>query len=94
MIEIKQIDEGAKGYFVANDDRKEAGRMTYTVAGNSKIIIDHTEVNDEFRGQSIGKRLLMKIVEYSRQNNIKIIPLCPFVKSVFDRTEEIRDVLT
>lgn len=94
MIEIKKIDEGTKGYFVANDDRKEAGRMTYTVAGNSKIIIDHTEVNDEFRGQSIGKRLLMKIVEYSRQNNIKIIPLCPFVKSVFDRTEEIRDVLT
>ena len=93
MIEIKQIDESTNGYFVASDDGKEAGRMSYTFAGNSKIIIDHTEVNDAYRGQSIGKRILMKIVEFARQNNIKIIPLCPFAKSVFDRTEEIRDVL-
>jgi uncharacterized protein len=93
MIEIKQINEGTKGYFVAGDDGKEAGRMSYTFVGNSKIIIDHTEVDDAYRGQSIGKKLLMEIVEFARQNKIKIIPLCPFAKSVFDRTDEIRDVL-
>ncbi len=94
MIEIRQIEDGTKGFFVASDDGKEAGRMNYTFAGNSKMIIDHTEVNDAYRGQNIGKKLLMKIVEFARQNNIKIIPLCPFAKSVFDRTESIRDVLT
>ncbi len=93
MIDIKQINNETKGYFIALDKSKEAGRMSYTFAGNSKIIIDHTEVDDEYRGQSIGKRLLEKLVDYARQNNIKIIPLCPFAKSVFDRTEEIRDVL-
>ena len=35
----------------------------------------------------------MHIVKFARENNIKIIPLCPFAKSVFDRTESIRDVL-
>ncbi len=93
MIDIKQINNETKGYFIALDKGKEAGRMSYTFAGNSKIIIDHTEVDDDYRGQSIGKRLLEKLVDYARQNNIKIIPLCPFAKSVFDRTEEIRDVL-
>jgi uncharacterized protein len=93
LVEIKQIDEGTKGYFVASDAEHEAGRMAYTYAGNSKIIIDHTEVNNSYRGQSIGKKLLMKIVEYARQNNIKIIPLCPFAKSVFEKMESIRDVL-
>jgi predicted GNAT family acetyltransferase len=93
MIEIKQIESGFKGYFAAFDDKKEAGRMSYTFAGETKMIIDHTEVSDEYRGQNIGKRILMEVVNYARENKIKIIPLCPFAKSVFDRVEEIRDVL-
>jgi predicted GNAT family acetyltransferase len=32
-------------------------------------------------------------VDYAREKHIKIIPLCPFAKSVFDRTPEFRDVL-
>jgi hypothetical protein len=93
MIEIKQIESSTKGYFIAFDGEKEAGRMSYTYAGNSKIIIDHTEVNNAYRGQNIGKRILMEVVNYARENKIKIIPLCPFAKSVFDKVEEIRDVL-
>jgi uncharacterized protein len=93
MIEIKQIDSGTKGYFAAFDGEKEAGRMSYTFAGETRMILDHTEVSDEYRGQNIGKRILMEVVEYARQNKIKIIPLCPFAKSVFDKMEEIRDVL-
>ena len=93
MIEIKQIESGAKGYFAVFDGDKEAGRMSYTFAGETKMIIDHTEVSDEYRGQNIGKRILMEVVKFARENKIKIIPLCPFAKSVFDRLEEIRDVL-
>ena len=93
MIEIKQIESGTKGIFVALDGDKEAGRISYTFAGNSKIIIDHTEVNDAYRGQNIGKRILTEIVEYARENKIKIIPLCPFAKAIFEKVESIRDVL-
>jgi uncharacterized protein len=67
--------------------------MTYTWAGDSKFIIDHTEVNEGFNGKGVGKKLVLAAVDYARANNVKIIPLCPFAKSVFDKTEEIRDVL-
>lgn len=93
MIEIKKTEEGTKGYFAALDGNKEAGRMSYTFAGETKMIIDHTEVSDEYRGQNIGKRILMEVVKYAREKKIKIIPLCPFAKSVFDKIESIRDVL-
>ncbi len=93
MIEIRQIESGTKGYFAALDGNKEAGRMRYTFAGETKMILDHTEVNNEYRGQNIGKRILMEVVKFARENKIKIIPLCPFAKSVFDRLEEIKDVL-
>ncbi|WP_026729411.1 GNAT family N-acetyltransferase [Flavobacterium denitrificans] len=92
-MEIQQINDTRRGYFEAIEDGKQAGKMTYTWAGDSKFIIDHTEVSPEFNGKGVGKKLVMASVEYARANNLKIIPLCPFAKSVFDKVEEIRDVL-
>ncbi|GAA6768802.1 GNAT family N-acetyltransferase [Flavobacterium johnsoniae] len=92
-MEIQQINDTRRGYFEAIEDGKEAGKMTYTWAGDSKFIIDHTEVSPEFNGKGVGKKLVMAAVDYARANNLKIIPLCPFAKSVFDKVEEIRDVL-
>lgn len=93
MIEIKQIKSGTNSYFGAFEGEKEAGRMSYTFAGETKMIIDHTEVSELYKGQNIGKRMLMELVKFARENKIKIIPLCPFAKSVFNKVEEIRDVL-
>ncbi|MCM0666658.1 GNAT family N-acetyltransferase [Flavobacterium tyrosinilyticum] len=92
-MEIQQINDTRKGHFEAIEDGKEAGKMTYTWVGDSKFIIDHTEVSPDFNGKGVGKKLVMAAVEYARANNLKIIPLCPFAKSVFDKVEEIRDVL-
>jgi predicted GNAT family acetyltransferase len=92
-MEIQQINDTRRGYFEAVEDGKEAGKMTYTWAGDSKFIIDHTEVSPDFNGKGVGKKLVMAAVDYARANNVKIIPLCPFAKSVFDKVEEIRDVL-
>lgn len=92
-MKTEQIDNENKGYFKAVENGTEAGRMTYSRAGKTKIIIDHTEVGQEYGGRGVGKKMVMAAVDYARKNNIKILPLCPFAKSVFDRTEEIRDVL-
>ena len=73
---------GSKGYFYVSVDGKQEGKMTFVFAGNDKIIIDHTEVNPGNNGKG-----------YAREKNIKIIPLCPFAKKVFDKTPEFRDVL-
>lgn len=92
-MEIQQINDTRRGYFEAVEDGKEAGKMTYTWAGDTKFIIDHTEVSPDFNGKGVGKKLVMAAVEYARANNLKIIPLCPFAKSVFDKVPEIHDVL-
>ena len=91
---IERIDDHKHGHFKAVEGETEAGRMTYTWAGEDKFIIDHTEVSPSFRGKGVGEKLVMEAVQFARRNNVKIIPLCPFAKSVFDKTEEIRDVLS
>jgi uncharacterized protein len=92
-MEIQHIIRQSKGSFNAMDSDTEAGSMTYSRAGSDKMIIDHTEVDPAYKGQRVGNQLVMAAVDYARENGIRIIPLCPFAKSVFDKTPEIRDVL-
>ncbi|WP_240755317.1 GNAT family N-acetyltransferase [Pedobacter sp. SYP-B3415] len=93
MITIEQINDERRGYFKATEGTIEAGRMTYVWAGSQKIIIDHTEVNPDFGGKGVGRLLLNEAVAFARKTQIKILPLCPYAKSVFDKDPEIADVL-
>lgn len=93
-MEIKQPDDGKHGKFYIEINGEELAQMTYTWAGPNKFIIDHTEVDDQLRGKGAGKQLVMKSVEFARENDKKISPLCPFAKSAFNKIPEIRNVLS
>ncbi len=92
-MEINQTDDSKHGSFSAMDNNHQAGLMTYTWAGETKMIIDHTEVNPDYSGQGVGKKMVMAAVEFAREHNIRILPLCPFAKSVFMKDKELHDVL-
>ncbi|MDM1765636.1 MULTISPECIES: GNAT family N-acetyltransferase [unclassified Acinetobacter] len=93
MLEIKHKDDGKNGKFYIGEEAHYLAEMTYTWAGNDKIIIDHTTVEDELRGEGVGRKLLDNLVEFARQKKIFVIPLCPFAKSVFDKDQSIHDIL-
>lgn len=92
-MEIVLEREEAKGRFVAKENGVVAGEMTFSQAGTDKIIIDHTEVNPEFKGKGVGKEMVYAAVDFARTNNMKILPLCPFAKATFDKNTDIQDVL-
>nr|WP_315150490.1 GNAT family N-acetyltransferase [uncultured Flavobacterium sp.] len=90
-VQLELTDKN--GFFHIDINGKTEAKMTFIFAGPDKIIIDHTEVNEGNNGKGFGKKLVAKAVEFAREKNIKIIPLCPFAKKVFDKTPEFRDVL-
>lgn len=92
-MDIKLELTGSKGAFFIEENGKRQAEMTFSKAGDIRIIIDHTEVGDALRGKGAGKQLVSAAVDYARKNNLKIIPLCPFAKSVFDKVKEFQDVL-
>ena len=93
MSEVKLDINGKNGYFHIDIDGKQEAKMTFVFAGDDKIIIDHTEVHPGNEGKGFGKQMVRKAVGWARENEVKIIPLCPFAKSVFDKVPEFRDVL-
>ena len=92
-MEIRLNESDSKGFAIAKEDAKQAGIMTYSMAGPTLLIIDHTEVGPQFNGKGLGQQLLYKIVEMARDKNKKIIPLCPFAAKMFKKLDDIRDVL-
>ncbi|HET8866130.1 MAG TPA: GNAT family N-acetyltransferase [Gracilimonas sp.] len=92
-MQIQHKTTETKGAFFIEKDGKRIAEMTYSKAGKTKIIIDHTEVSDEGRGKGYGKQLVKEGVEFARENDLKIMPLCPFAKAIIQKTPEFQDVL-
>src|SRR3954471_12493190 len=92
VANIEHQRSGHRGAFVWVQEGARLAEMTYTVAG-SRVIIDHTQVDDALRGTGAGRKLVQAAVEWARAEKQKMIPLCPFAKSVFDKTPEYSDVL-
>lgn len=93
MTKILREDNGTKGRFLLYVNGRAAGEMTYSRAGDQRIIIDHTEVDPAFSGQGLGQKLVRSAVDYARAETIRILPLCPFAKKTFEADPSLRDVL-
>lgn len=92
-IKIKHNEHRNQGDFKAIEGEREIGIMTYLKEGKDKIIIDSTEVDNELRGRGIGNKLVRAAVDFVRNKDVKIKPVCPFVKNVLEQNEELQDVL-
>ena len=91
-VKIVQEDDGKKGRFILELDGDFAGEMTYTWAGDEKFIIDHTGIEDGHEGKGFGKKLVEAAIDYARENDLKILPLCPFAKKMMDRDDGLNHI--
>ena len=87
-------DTGSKGRYFLRSPEGALAEMTFSKVGEHRIIIDHTEVPDAFRGQGVGVRLVMRAIEDARASGKRIIPLCPFANAQFRRHAEWADVVS
>ena len=92
-MSIQHEDDIKNGRFFILEASELLAEMTYVWAGSTRFIIDHTEVSEKLKGQNAGKQLVARAVGFAREKGVKILPLCPFAKSVFDKMSEYRDVL-
>jgi predicted GNAT family acetyltransferase len=92
VMVVGHEEQGHRGAFTIEREGKRLAELTYTVAG-SRVILDHTSVDDLLRGTGAGRELVKAAVEWARANDRRLMPLCPYARSVFDKTPEYRDVL-
>lgn len=93
-MNIQREESGGQGSFFIKEDGKQLALMTYKLAADNILVILHTEVDESLKGQSVGGKLVDAAVNYARENNLHIKPLCTFAKAVMDKKKELyADVL-
>lgn len=90
MIEIKK---GNNRFYIGDTEENPLAELTFVKNTDKLITIDHTYVSDKLRGQGVAKLLLEEVLAWARTENIKIIPLCSFVKKQMENNEEYHDLL-
>lgn len=93
-MQIQHQEVKNKGAFFIEQEGEWVAEMTYSKPSPDKILIDHTEVDEELRGQNIGAELMHAAVEFARTNKLKIVPACDFAREMLEKKEEFSDVVT
>ncbi len=89
-VESKRSENG--GLFYIELEGETRAQLDYSGPQNGHITATHTEVADSLRHQHAGYKMVEALVEYARRHQLKIVPACPFVESVFDKKPEYSDV--
>lgn len=90
MLEFK---EDIKKFYLGDNSQNPKAEITYVNYDEDTILIDHTFVSNELRGQNIGKELIKRVVDFAREENKKVIPQCSFALKEFNENKEYNDVL-
>lgn len=91
-MDIKHKETDNRGMFYLENEKGIFAELTYVRKINDILTIDHTEVDEELEGKGFAGKLLKRAVEFAREENLKIDPLCPYAEVQFQRNESYQDV--
>lgn len=80
-------DDDMYGEVQLFSDDEKVGKMDISVE-DGKLRVYHTEVNAAYKGRGFAKLLLDQLVRYANVKQLRIIPLCPYVRAQFKRHPE------
>jgi hypothetical protein len=76
-----ELEEGGATAIAAY--RIEEGRITF----------NHTVVPEELEGKGVGSRLIAGALEQVREEGLKVVPACSFVRHYVDTHPDTQDLL-
>ncbi|MGM8213188.1 GNAT family N-acetyltransferase [Virgibacillus sp. W0430] len=87
------INKGDGKLFVGENESSPLAEITFKEKDEQALIVDHTYVSDELRGQGMAGKLVAEMVEFARSEGKKIIAECSYAKNKIEKTPEYHDVL-
>lgn len=86
-------EEGDVSEFVLHVDGERLGSLDYTLPDEAVMRIEYVEVAPELRGSGLGQRLVAAAVDWARESNRKIVPICGYARAVITRDPEMSQLL-
>lgn len=88
-----EIKKGDNRFYIGESEKNDIARITFYYQEEKVIVINHTFVSPELRGQNIAGRLLNTVVEFAVENGLKIVPVCSYAVKKMTRNSEYEHIL-
>ena len=62
-MKITRKDDGKRGVIEAFEDGVKMGELTYEWISDEKLLIDHTQVSEKFKGMGIARKLVIAAID-------------------------------
>lgn len=90
---MAEILKGTQKFYIGDSEDNYLAEITFSNKGDKVISIDRTYVADELRGQRIAQQLVQRVIDFAREEDLKIIPTCSYAKTFFEKNPADHDVL-
>ena len=91
-MEFEFVELGGDAFaFRHEKDGKMQAEITWTLLADV-MVMDHTYVSEDLRGQGVAKKLLDRAAEYAREQGYKMEAVCSYVVTAFNRYKEYEDI--
>lgn len=89
---MKFTNDGQKISFNYQD--KIGGCVTYfPIRDDQTLVIEQVFVNPALRGQGMAQQLMIEMLNFAKQQNKKIYPLCPYARAYLKKHLEYQALI-
>lgn len=81
-----------KMFYVGDKENPDA-YIKYENQGPDTIAVESTYVDEKLRGQGMAAKLTERLIAYSREEGLKVVPVCSYVVKYFEKHQEHQDIL-
>jgi hypothetical protein len=90
-MEEKVVHEKENERFIIYMDEKEAF-VEYNT-GEDELNLFHTYTDPELRGRGLAAHVVRAALEFAKENNLKVIPTCSYVRAFIKRNDEYKELI-
>jgi uncharacterized protein len=92
-MDLTFVDNEHRRRFELHDGETVAAFSVYSRRPDA-VVVTHTEVDPAYEGQGVGSRLVRDILDLVRNEDLRLLPECPFVRAYVGRHwDEYSDVI-
>ena len=92
-VTVTREDAGGRQAFVLRVDGARLGSLDFTRPEAGVMRIEYVEVAPELRGRGLGRQLVQAAVDWARDSDLKVVPICGYARAVITRDPEMSTVL-
>jgi predicted GNAT family acetyltransferase len=79
--------------FVLRIDGERRGFLEFTRPEVGLMRIEYVEVTPELRGTGLGRQLVARAIEFARDAELRVVPICGYARAVIERDPAMRPLL-